>query len=253
MFGFENNPQTDIDEEHAFYKHQLGNLISYIPLISVMLLAGCNSPSTKPVNLSSFTEKYPYACTSEPEIPWCATDTLSVGFEVDLLFDACRASMANFFSAQEIFYNCKKDDAEILFDQVLTDAMITRDCYEKQLDEVSSSQDPSTICPKIKSPDIKAILNLNAYFNGLNYEVADVSIDNTVGLPYCATNQLFGFKLEDCLNELNNYLGVDRYGKSEPKRLYQKYLDELKVSLSSLSEVATRKFNCKANREKFCL
>jgi hypothetical protein len=230
-------------------------------LVLLLVLAGCTSTQPAgPIDYGRYALSYKYACKSLPSPPFCVSNTLlsgtGDGFQDNWSFQVCRVSVSNFISALETHYECKARSAEETFSEVIETANLTRDCYANYLAQADHSKKQLITCPAIKIPSESVRkLEVDYYDPDIN-RASNVSLEHNLGLPYCATREISGdsfiYSMEDCLPEIDAYLGVGTLIQSMPEQLYEKYLNDLRRSMDTYGEEVKGLFNCRANREAFC-
>lgn len=186
-----------------------------------------------------------------PSAPSCLTFAdFDGGFKYGDQFQACRQGLTNFLSALDAYYDCSEAELKQIFNTLLVSVPGTYNCYVEFFRDKKEG-DPSTTCPPVDVP---------RYVH--SYEATGLEPD--LGVPRCvrrSTSYNFApkmaYQLDDCLRQVEVFTGKGflsyRLDANSAQEQYDRYLQDLKRVASQKADDAVRKFNCLAERQKYCI
>lgn len=221
-------------------------LIAY--LLS-LLLAGCVTSGGRGWPI----ETYNYTCDTGmiPREPICLTWTdYDGGFKYSDQFPVCKQSMMNFTNALDEYYRCADTKLTEIFDKLLISVPATYNCYVEFFKDKDKG-DPSSECPPVDIPRYRPLY------------VAD-GLEINLGVPQCIAKSIgYNFapndtyQLDDCRKQVDVFIGKSRLSHSiyaaSAQDQYDTYLGNLKWILNQKADNAVNKFNCIAERRRFCI
>jgi len=222
--------------------------------LSFMILAMLSGCATKRGGTSGGgwpIETYLYSCRTSmiPSEPSCLTwSDYDGGFKYSGQFNACKQSMHNFTNALDEHYRCSDSKLRGIFDGLLISVPATYRCYSEFFKNRKEG-DPSVECPPVEVPQFIH-----------SYQASGLEIN--LGVPQCVKkNKTYNsapkrlYQLEACHKQVEVFTGKSwqsTLSSSSAQNQYDNYLRNLKNILDQKAKDAVSKFNCIAERQKFC-
>lgn len=226
------------------YKHLVA-----LTLVQLFLVTGCVTTGGRsgwPV------QTYTYTCESGmiPSEPICLiSGGIDGGFKYNDQFVACRQSLMNYTAALDDFYICSEEKLTNIFNELLKQVPETFNCYVNFF-KSKREGNPSLECPPVQVPRFSPFYEANG-------------LEINLGVPRCiAKNNEYNFapsmayQLDDCREQVEVFTDKAIFGHSfnaaSAKNQHDTYLNNLRWVLEEKAQDAVRKFNCIAERQKYC-
>ncbi|HEY9201590.1 MAG TPA: hypothetical protein VIQ81_08345 [Gammaproteobacteria bacterium] len=198
-------------------------------------------------------ETYPNACGSTmiPFEPICLSSAdYYGGFKYGDQLSACRQSMSYYINALDEYYRCSDEKLKGIFNELLKKVSATYSCYVEYFQQHEEG-DPSVKCPPVDVPRFYA-----------SHEAGGVAID--LGVPRCIVkSNKYNFspknryQLDDCHEQVEVFMGKgilsSSYNATSAQEQYDTYLRNMRRVLDQKANYVVSKFNCIAEKRKYCI
>jgi hypothetical protein len=190
---------------------------------------------------------YAYGCTSGfiPSEPFCLMGEIEYRDE----FQACRQSLLNYTDALDRYYNCSAENLKSIFDQLLVSVPAKYNCYVEFF-ENNKEGDSSVACPPIDVPRFSSSMEAD----GLEYDLGvPRCIRKSGGYTFAPKKE---YELHSCEGQVEVFTGKGyrSYSSdaSSAQGQHDTFLRNLRQKLDREAEDAVRKFNCRAEGDRYC-